>query len=252
MKVRFLTLVAACGVTLSAPVSAADIKAAVAANFTGTLQRLGELYQAASGNKVIISAGSSGALYAQINNGAPFDVFFSADAERPEKLEQEGQIVPGSRFTYAFGVPVLWSATPGYVDGEGKVLGENKFRHLAIAEPRNAPYGAAAVEVMGKLGVLQAIESSGKLVKGQSIGQTHSQIATGAAELGFVALAQVKTPEGIPGSSWIPPKDSYTPIAQQVVQLKRADDPEAAQHFLAWLKGPEARAVIEEAGYGLE
>ncbi len=253
MKSILFSCFTATAILASSAIQAAEIKAAVAANFTGTLQRLGELYEKQTGNKVVLSSGSSGALYAQITNGAPFDVFFSADTMRPEKLEAEGQAIPGSRFTYAMGVPVLWSTDAKLVDGEGKVLTEtDKFRHIAIAEPRNAPYGAAAQEVMTKLGVWQKIESSGKLVKGQSIGQTHSQIATGAAELGFVALSQIKTPQGISGSHWIPPASMYTPIAQQVVLLKQAEDKNAAEQFLNWIKGPEARAVIEQDGYGFE
>jgi len=253
MKSFLFSCVTSAMVLFSATGQAADIKAAVAANFTGTLQRLSELYESETGTKVVVSSGSSGALYAQITNGAPFDVFFSADTERPEKLEAEGNAVAGSRFTYAVGVPVLWSTDAKLVDDQGKVLSEpEKFRHLAIAEPRNAPYGAAAQEVMQHLGVWDKIESSGKLVKGQSIGQTHSQIATGAAELGFVALSQVKKPEGISGSWWIPPSNMYTPIAQQVVLLKQSDNKAAAEKFLAWMKGEKARAVIEQDGYGFE
>lgn len=248
---RFLALLAAAA--LPALVSAAEIKVAVAANFNGTLQTLAELYERASGHAIVISAGSSGALYTQIVNGAPFDVFLSADAERPARLEAEGHGVPGTRFTYAFGVPVLWSARPGVVDAEGEVLKSGTFRHLAIAEPRTAPYGAAAQQVMQALGVWDALEAAGRLVKGNSIAQTHSQVATGAAELGFVALAQVRTPDGIPGSHWIPPAGLYTPIAQAALVLARAADPAAARAFLAWLRDDAAaRKVIEEAGYGLE
>lgn len=248
---RFLAIVSAA--VLPALASAAEIKVAVAANFNGTLQKLAGLYKSASGHALVISAGSSGALYTQIVNGAPFDVFFSADAERPERLEAEGHGVPGTRFTYAFGVAVLWSASPGVVDAEGEVLKSGAFRHLAIAEPRNAPYGAAAQEVMQALGVWDALEAGGRLVKGNSIAQTHSQVATGAAELGFVALAQVRSPDGIPGSHWIPPAELYTPIAQAAVVLARADDPAAARDFVAWLRDdPAARKVIEDAGYGLE
>lgn len=252
-QAAFRFLVALAVAALPALASAAEIKVAVAANFNGTLQKLAEMYKSASGHTLVISAGSSGALYTQIVNGAPFDVFFSADAERPERLEVEGHGVTGTRFTYAFGVPVLWSASPGVVDAKGVVLRSGTFRHLAIAEPRNAPYGAAAQEVMRALGVWDALEVGGRLVRGSSIAQTHSQIATGAAELGFVALAQVRTPEGIPGSHWIPPAELYTPIAQAALVLARADDPAAARDFLAWLRSDAgARKVIEDAGYGLE
>lgn len=232
---------------------AVEIKVAVAANFTGTLQKLAERYQASSGHKLLLSAGASGALATQIINGAPFDVFLSADSVRPAQLEAEGLTVPETRFVYALGVPVLWSATEGLVDRAGEVLRGDGFRHVAIAEPRTAPYGAAAQEIMTQLGVWDALESAGKVVRGNSIGQTYGQIASGAAELGFVALAQVKTAEGIPGSYWIPPSDLFTPIAQAAVALKRADDVAVATHFLNWLRtDPAAREVIIAAGYGRE
>lgn len=229
---------------------AADVKVAVAANFYGTLQKLAPLYKQASGNDLALSSGASGAFYTQIINGAPFDVFLSADAARPERLEKEGLTIEGTRFVYAYGVPVLWSSREGVVDAEGKVLESMRFRYVAIADPKVAPYGVAAEEVMRKRGVFDALDGAGKLVRGQSIGQTHSQIASGAADLGFVALAQVKTDAGIAGSHWIPPAAEYTPIAQAAVVLKRADDVAAAMNFLEWLRGPEARAVIEAAGYG--
>ncbi|THF56889.1 molybdate ABC transporter substrate-binding protein [Pseudothauera rhizosphaerae] len=253
MKSLFRILAVLAAAVLPALASAAEIKVAVAANFHGTLQKLAPIYQAASGNTLTLSSGSSGAFYTQIVNGAPFDVFLSADSERPERLAKEGHAINGTRFVYALGVPVLWSATPGVVDAEGKVLKTGKFRHLAIAEPRNAPYGAAAQQILTHLGVWDALERDSRIVKGNSIGQTHSQVGSGAAELGFVALAQVKTPEGIAGSHWIPPSDLYTPIAQSAVVLTRADDVPAAIHFLTWLRtDAKAREVIEAAGYGFE
>lgn len=246
-------LLAATALLVALPTWAADIKIAVAANFYGPLQTLAPLYEKASGNTLVLSSGASGAFYTQIVNGAPFDVFLSADAARPERLEQEGHTIEGTRFIYAYGVPVLWSSREGVVDDQGKVLSEGKFRHIAIADPKVAPYGEAAQEVMVKAGVFESLDNAGKIVRGQSIGQTHSQIASGAADLGFVALAQVKTTDGsIPGSHWIPDAADYTPIAQGAVVLKRADDAEAARNFLDWLRGDEARAVIEKAGYGLE
>ena len=243
---------AALALLVVVPAWAAEVKVAVAANFYGTLQTLAPLYKKASGNDLVISSGASGAFYTQIVNGAPFDVFLSADAARPERLEKEGLTVEGTRFVYAYGVPVLWSAREGVVDAEGKVLAGNSFRHLAIADPKVAPYGVAAEEVMRKRGVFDALDGAGKLVRGQSIGQTHGQIASGAADLGFVALAQVKTAAGIPGSHWIPAASEYTPIAQAAVVLKRADNVAAAKGLLEWLRGPEARKVIEAAGYGFE
>ena len=231
---------------------AVEIKVAVAANFNGTLQALAPIYAEASGHRLLLSPGSSGALTTQILNGAPFDVFLSADSARPERLEAEGLAIAGSRFVYALGVPVLWSASPGLVDAEGEVLQGDGFRHLAIAEPRNAPYGAAAQQIMTALGVWDELESTGRIVKGNSIGQTHSQVASGAAELGFVAMAQIKAADGIAGSHWVPPADLYAPIEQAAVALQRADDPAAAADFLDWLRSdPAAHRVIEAAGYGL-
>lgn len=232
-------------------VQAAEIRVAVAANFQHTLQQLGASYAERSGHRLTISAGASGALYTQIVNGAPFDVFLSADTERPLRLEAEGHAVPGTRFVYAYGVLVLWSARPDLIDAAGMVLERGNYRHLAVAEPRLAPYGQAAEEVLRARGVFAVLDDAGRLVRGKSIGQTYGQIASGAAELGFVALAQVQASD-IAGSRWLVPTDMYTPIGQSAVLLKRAAQPDAARDFLAWLRSPEARAVIEQAGYRLD
>lgn len=237
---------------LAAAAQAAEIRVAVAANFQNTLQRLAVPYAERSGHRLSISAGASGALYTQIVNGAPFDVFLSADTERPERLETNGYAVAGTRFVYAYGVLVLWSARPGVVDAAGAVLERGNYRHLAIADPRLAPYGQAAEEVLRSRGLFESLNAAGRIVRGKSIGQTYGQTASGAAELGFVALAQVHTENGIAGSHWLPPRESYTPIGQSAVLLKGAAQPDAARDFLAWLRSPEARAVIEQAGYGLE
>lgn len=247
------TFFAAVALLVALPAWAAEVKVAVAANFYGTLQKLAPLYQEASGNTLVLSSGSSGALYTQIVNGAPFDVFLSADAARPERLEEEGLTLKDTRFIYAYGVPVLWSVREGVVDAEAQVLESDDFRHVAIADPKLAPYGVAAQEIMTVRGVFESLDEAGKIVRGQSIGQTYSQIASGAADMGFVALAQVTDENGeIPGSHWIPPADEYSPIAQAGVALKRADDAEAAEHFLEWLQESEARAVIKAAGYGFD
>lgn len=238
--------------SVCAAVQAAQIRVAVAANFLGTLQKLAPLYQQASGNTLVLSSGASGAFYAQIVNGAPFDVFLSADVARPERLEREGLAVEGTRFVYAYGVPVLWSPRAGFVDGEGKVLQDGPFRHIAIADPAVAPYGVAAEEVLRALGVLETLDAGRRVARGKSIGQTYAHIATGAAELGFVALSQLQGEGGIPGSYWIPPGTLYTPIAQQAVVLRRANDVAAARHFVDWLRSDEARAVIRRDGYELD
>lgn len=239
-----LVLPAAC-------VQAAQIRVAVAANFHGTLQQLAERYGAQSGHRLVISAGASGALATQIANGAPFDVFLSADTERAHWLEARGHAVAGTRFVYARGVLVLWSARGGVVDADGAVLATGSFRHLALADPRLAPYGAAAAQVLRARGVFEQLDAARRLVRGQSIGQTWSQVASGAADLGFVALAQVRRDGVIPGSHWIVPRELYAPIEQAAVLLAGAAEPDAAREFLAWLRGDEARALIEAAGYGV-
>ena len=246
-------ILAAAVLLVALPAWAAEVKVAVAANFYGTLQKLVPLYQEASGNTLVLSSGASGALYTQIVNGAPFDVFLSADAVRPERLEKESLTLENTRFIYAYGVPVLWSVREGVVDSKAQVLESDDFRHIAIADPELAPYGAAAQEIMTGRGVFESLDEARKIVRGQSIGQTYSQLASGAADLGFVALAQVMDENGeIPGSQWIPPNEEYSPIAQAGVALKRADDAEAAEHFLEWLQETEARAVIKAAGYGFD
>jgi molybdate transport system substrate-binding protein len=237
---------------LTMQAQAAEIRVAVAANFQDTLQRLAALYAEHSGHRLTISAGASGALATQIANGAPFDVFLSADVERPAWLEAEGHAVAGSRFVYAYGVLVLWSARSGVVDADGAVLQRGGFRYLAMADPRVAPYGAAAEQVLRARGVFDALDGADQLVRGKSIGQTWGQVASGAADLGFVALAQVRTESGIAGSHWMPPRESYTPIGQAAVLLTRAAEPQAAREFLDWLRGLQARAVIEQAGYRLD
>lgn len=235
---------------LSWPALAAEIKVAVATNFNGTLQKLAQVYQAEHGHKLLISSGASGALHTQIVNGAPFDVFLSADTQRPSRLISEGYAVSDSSFTYAFGLPVLWSARPGFIDDQGAILAQGSFRFLALAEPRNAPYGAAAQQILSSLGLWDELNANGKIVGGGSVGKTHSQIAIGAAELGFVALSQVNTEQGIAGSYWLPPADLYEPIAQAAVLLTSAQHNEAAQHFLHWLRtSSEAERIIVAAGY---
>jgi molybdate transport system substrate-binding protein len=233
--------------------AAAELRVAVAANFYGTLQRLGAMYQEQTGHTLALSPGASGALYTQVVNGAPFDLFFSADPLRPEMLANAGYGVPESRFTYAIGLPVLWSTRDGFVDDTGEILKSYGFRFLAIAEPRNAPYGVAAQQVMTHLGVWDRLDSSSKLVRAQNIGQAYSQVASGAAELGFVALAQVREADGnVRGSYWIPPAEIYDPIIQQAIILQRASNMQAAQDFLAWMRGPEAIQIILAAGYAVE
>lgn len=248
-----MRLILALALLLSgAAAQAAEIRVAVAANFQPALQQLAALYAERSGHRLAISAGASGALYTQIVHGAPFDVFLSADTERPMRLEAEGHAIAGTRFVYAYGLLVLWSAKPGLIEANAAVLERGNYRYLAIADPRLAPYGQAAEEVLRARGMFAVLDGAGRIVRGKSIGQTYGQIASGAAELGFVALAQVQTASGIAGSHWLVPQNLYTPIGQSAVLLKRAAQPDAARDFLDWLRSPEARAVIEQAGYRLD
>ncbi len=219
---------------------------AVAANFTAPVQEIGKAFTAKTGHTVEFSFGATGKLYTQITQGAPFDAFFAADDKRPLKAEQEGYGVPGSSFTYAVGKLVLWSKTPGLVDAKGEVLKKGAFAKIAIANPKTAPYGAAAVETMTKLGVFDALKP--KVVEGNNISQTHQFVASGAAELGFVAFSQVALDPT--GSRWPVPQEFYTPIHQDVVLLKKGAANPVASTFLDFMKSPEALAVLKKYGYG--
>jgi molybdate transport system substrate-binding protein len=189
--------------------------------------------------------GSTGKHYAQIKNGAPFDAFFAADVRRPELLEKEGVALPGSRFTYAIGKLVLWSPKTGYVDPDASILERGEFHHLAIANPKLAPYGKAAQEILQALGLWD--RHSGRLVRGENIGQTFQFVDSGNAEFGFVAYSQVKHPnQPIKGSFWEVPQSLYTPIKQQAVLLK---DKEAARVFLSFVRSDEALKIIHDYGY---
>jgi molybdate transport system substrate-binding protein len=237
-------------IAIAGSVQADEVQVAVAANFTAPAKLIANDFEKATGHKAMLSFGATGKLYAQIKNGAPFEVLLSADASTPEKLEKEGAAVPGSRFTYAVGRLVLWSAKPGFVDDQGKVLEQGDFHHLAIANPKTAPYGAAAVDVLTTLKLLDATEP--KLVQGENIAQAHQFVVSGNAELGFVALSQVTSDGKIgSGSAWLVPQQLYKPIRQDAVLLKPGSHNAAAVAWLDYLKGNKARAVIEAFGYGL-
>ena len=243
---RLLTLTAA--LALSAAAQAEVVQIAVAANFTAPARALAEIFARTTGHEAKLSFGASGAFYTQIKNGAPFDILLAADDERPIRLEKEGDTVPGSRFTYTIGQLVLWSAKPGLVDGEGAVLKGGNFNKIAIANPKLAPYGAAAVETMDKLGLAAALTP--KLVTGESIGQTYNFIATGNAELGFVALAQVLDGGKMKsGSMWVVPAKYHAPIIQDAVILKRAAANPAAKAWMALMRSPNTQDFIRSYGY---
>lgn len=234
----------------AAPVRADEVKVAVAANFTAPMQKIAAAFEKETGHKAIVSTGATGAFYAQIKNGAPFEVFLSADDETPAKLENEGLGAKGSRFTYAIGKLVLWSAKPGFVDDKGDVLKKGSFEHIAIANPKTAPYGAAAVELLKKLGLYDGLAP--KIVQGENISQAQQFVATGNAELGFVALSQVWKDGALQsGSAWMIPKDQYTAIRQDAVVLSNGAGKPAAEALIKYLKGDAAKAVIRSFGYDL-
>ncbi|CAN5133120.1 molybdate ABC transporter substrate-binding protein [soil metagenome] len=218
---------------------------AVAANFAEPAKAIAAAFKAATGNTATLSFGSSGQFLTQITQGAPFEVFLSADAERPTKAEQDGLAVAGTRFTYAVGRLVLYSKTPGLVDPAGKVLSGGRYQKLAIADPASAPYGVAAIETLGTLKLYDTVRP--KVVQGTSIAQAYQFVDTGAAEIGFVALSQVINVQG--GSRWVVPANNHTPITQQAVLLKAGAKNPAAKAFLDFLKTPAAIAIIRRYGY---
>ena len=247
--VRCRALAVVFGAFLLPPALAGEAQVAVAANFAVPLRQLAEDFARHSGHTLRVSSGATGKLYAQIVNGAPFEVFLSADSATPERLEKEGQVVAGSRYTYAVGRLVLWSSQAGVVDAEGKVLEGGAFRHLALANPKTAPYGAAAVEVLKARGLYERLQA--KYVQGENIAQTHHFVASGNADLGFVALSQVwQDGQLTGGSAWPVPADLHAPIRQDAALLKRGEQNSAARAFLDYLKSDAARRVISAYGYG--
>ena len=228
----------------AAAVHADEVRVAAAANFSAAAQEIGGLFADATGHKALLSFGSSGQLYAQITQGAPFDVFLAADRGYPRRAVQDGHAVVGSLYTYATGRLVLFSADAARVAGRAS-LAEGEFTRLAIANPELAPYGAAAVEVLEAFGLADRLQPM--LVRGNNVAQTYQFVITGNAELGFVALAQVIAHEH--GSRWVVPRELHSPIAQDVVLLARASGSEAAKAFLEFLRGAEAAAVLARYGY---
>lgn len=229
---------------------AKELRIATASNFLGTIKELTARYKERTGHEVTISSGSSGALYAQIVNGAPHDLFFSADTRRAKALVDDGLAYKQSRFTYAVGVPVLWSNRKGWLEDPRAELKGVDYRFLTIAEPRNAPYGVAAQRILQALDIWNRLNEEGKLLRARNVTQAHAQIASGAADLGFIALSQVQDSAGnVPGSYWLPPAQLFNPIEQQAVILKSAHDLKTAREFMTWMQGKEATQIIEAAGY---
>lgn len=227
-----------------------EVRAAVAANFTAAMNELSRAFNAATGHRVVASFGASGQLFAQIANGAPFDLMLAADNQYTARLIEDGLAVADSRFVYARGKLALWSSNPGYVDAGGQVLKDARFEKIAIANPKLAPYGRAAEQTLQALGLFEPLQP--RFITGENIGQTQQFIASGNVPLGFVALAQVLAlPEAQRGSYWIVPADLYQSLDQEAVLLKSAEHNEAARAFLAFLKTAEARDIIAKLGYGL-
>jgi molybdate transport system substrate-binding protein len=244
----FLGLAVAVSAALAlAPAQAGTVNAAVAANFTKVAEQLGADFKTATGNDVVFSFGATGALYTQITQAAPFDVFLSADSKRTQTAIDEGFGVAGTDFTYAVGKVALYSPTIDVTDG-AVPLKLNEFEHIAIADPKAAPYGAAAMAVLEEMGLTEGVTP--KIVTGENITQTLQFVDSGSAELGFVALSQVI---GKPATQvWLPPQDYYPPIRQNAVLLKVGENNDAARAFLDYLKGDAAVKMIEAAGYTTE
>ena len=233
---------------LAGAAHADTVSVAVAANFTAPMQKIAAEFAKDTGHKAELSFGATGKFYAQISNGAPFGILLAADDTTPAKIAREGKGVADSRFTYAVGKLVLWSKQDGYVDAQGAVLKTGKFQHVAIANPKLAPYGLAAEQTLTQLGLLEQIKP--KFVQGENIGQTYQFAATGNAELGFVALSQVMEDGKIKsGSAWLVPSSMHEPIRQDAIVLNTAKDNAAAKALMDYLRGDKARAIITSFGY---
>jgi len=233
--------------------SATSLKAeeaivAVAANFAAPMHKIAAAFQKETGHKLSLSFGSTGAFYAQIKNGGPFDVFLSADSSAPLKLEEEGLGVSNSRFNYAKGQLVLWSKTEGMVDLKGQALSSKDIQRIAIANPKLSPYGAASLEVLMQLGLLKELQA--KLIQGDNIAQTYQFVMTQNAQMGFVALSQVfANGKIISGSAWTIPANLYKPIQQDVILLKNGKDNPAAKALMLYLRSDNAKEVMKSYGY---
>jgi molybdate transport system substrate-binding protein len=230
-----------------ASATAGELRVAVASNFTTPVQAIAAEFKAQTEHEIMLIPGSTGKLYAQINNGLPIDIFLAADAGHPARLEDDGLIVAGSRFTYAIGQLVLWSPKPGYISANGSRLTQGGYNHLAIANPQLAPYGKAAQEVLESMGLWALLYK--QIVRGENVSQTYLFIDSGNAELGFISLGQITKPgQPLPGSLWIVPQQLYSPIEQQAVLIESSI---AAEAFIAFLKSNTARTIISSHGFAV-
>lgn len=243
---RLASLIAV--LTVVGTAHAGEVQVAVAANFAGPMEKLAAEFQRDTGHKAVVATGATGKFYAQIRNGAPFEVLLAADDDTPARLETENHVVAGSRFTYAVGRLVLWSARDGVVDAGGNVLKAGSYKHLAIANPKTAPYGAAAVAALRKLGLYETVQP--RIVQGENIAQAWQFASTGNAELGFVAQAQVwRDGKFTAGSGWIVPASMHEPIRQDAALLAKGAGNPAAQALLQYLRTDKAKALIRSFGY---
>jgi len=226
----------------------AGVSVAVAANFTAPMQKIAAVFEQDTGHKATLSFGATGKLYAQIANGAPFGILLAAEDSTPEKIAKEGLGDGATRFTYAIGQLVLWSKQAGYVDADGKVLNKSDWKHIAIANPKLAPYGLAAMQTLDKLGLTAQVQP--RVVQGENIAQTYQFVASGNAPLGFVALSQVMEDGRLrEGSAWMVPASMHEAIRQDAIVLKAAQDNAAAAALMQYLRGDKARAIIRSYGY---
>jgi len=247
---RIAGLLATLLVAVGTPAHAGEVQVAVAANFTAPMQKIAAAFAQDTGNKAVLAFGATGKFYAQISNGAPFEILLAADDDTPARLEKEKQTVAGSRFTYATGRLVLWSARDNYVDNAGKVLQTGTFKHLSIANPKAAPYGAAAVETLTKLNLMAQLQP--KIVQGENIAQAYQFVSTGNAELGFVALSQVaRDGKFTAGSGWIVPDAMHSPIRQDAVILAKGGTNPTVRALMDYLKSDKAKGIIRSFGYEL-
>ena len=259
MPSRFLRLfgwvIISSGAVVCATAKAEEVTVAVAANFTAPMQKIAQAFEQDTGHKALLAFGATGKFYAQIKNGAPFAVLLSADDETPARLEKEGVAIAGTRFTYAIGRLALWSKNPLLVDDKGQVLlsnatDKNSFKKIAIADPKLAPYGAAAIEVLGRMDALAKLTP--KLVQGDSIGQAFQFVMTENAELGFVALSQISIDGRITqGTAWVVPQNLYTPLKQEAVLLPLGKNNAAALALMKYMRTDRAQAIIRAYGYTL-
>jgi molybdate transport system substrate-binding protein len=253
MKLRLMLAIASAH--FLAVAHAGEVTVAVAANFTAPMQKIAQAFEQDTGHKAQLAFGSTGKFYAQIKNGAPFAALLAADDETPERLDKEGLAVTGTRFTYATGRLALWSKSPNLVDDKGEVLRSPNLdklgiQKIAMADPKLAPYGAAAMEVIHKMGVQANVVP--KLVQGESIGQTYQFVSTENAQLGFVALSQISLSGRITqGSAWVVPQSMHTPLKQDAVLLNVGKDNAAALALLKYLQGDKAKTIIRQYGYAL-